>query len=75
MRPRHPIAERPTSDVVETVAEVASTEAVSTAAIAEYETRLEDFIQRSKKARSTIGASISASIMVYIEGMTDSAQM
>src|SRR2546423_96859 len=44
-------------------------------ALAEYETMLEDFITRSKKARSTIGASISASIMVYIEGLTDAAKM
>src|SRR5438045_1826219 len=44
-------------------------------ALAEYETMLEDFITRSKKARSTIGASISASIMVYIEGLTDPAKM
>jgi hypothetical protein len=43
--------------------------------MAQYETKLEDFILRSKKARSTIGASISASIMVYIEGMIDPAVM
>src|SRR5947207_873147 len=45
------------------------------AATAEYQQRLENFNQRSKKARSTIGASISASIMVYIEGMNDPAEM
>ena len=45
------------------------------AAMNEYTLKLEDFVQRSKKARSTIGASISASIMVYIEGMTDPAEM
>lgn len=44
-------------------------------ATAEYEQKLGDFMQRSKKARSTIGAAISASIMVYIEGMNDPAEM
>ena len=71
-RPQRPTADAPTSEDAE---EVAAAQATLTTAIGEYETRLEDFIQRSKKARSTIGASISASIMVYIEGKTDPAQM
>jgi len=41
----------------------------------EFDQKLDDFVKRSKKARSTIGASISASIMVYIEGMKDPAGM
>lgn len=41
----------------------------------EYNQKLEDFIQRSKKIRSTIDASISVSIMVYIEDMIDSVEM
>src|SRR5271169_5151102 len=57
-----------------TPADAAAT-ATATAETAEYELNLEDFNLRSKKARSTIGASISASIMVYIEGMTDPAEM
>jgi hypothetical protein len=75
-RPQQPAA-APTatsSDGVLTEAETIAA-AAATAAIAEYETKLEDFIQRSKKARSTIGALISASIMVYIKGMTDPAEM
>ena len=63
-----------TSTSGDDAAQTAATEA-ETAATAEYNQKLEDFVQRSKKARSTIGASISASIMVYIEGMTDPAEM
>src|SRR5271170_2291333 len=54
-----------------TITPTVSTEAEAAVAAtpmttAEYDTKLEDFTLRSKKARSTIGASISASIMVYI---------
>src|SRR5208282_2612089 len=63
-----------TSTSGDDAAQTAATEA-ETAATAEYNQKLEDFVQRSKKPRSTIGASISASIMVYIEGMTDPAEM
>jgi hypothetical protein len=70
--------QRPTAPTAPTTS-AATTEAAAPAvdpeATAEYETKLEDFTLRSKKARSTIGASISASIMVYIEGMTDPAVM
>src|SRR5271169_1936915 len=70
--------QRPTAPTTPTTS-AATTEAAAPAvdpeATAEYETKLEDFTLRSKKARSTIGASISASIMVYIEGMTDPAMM
>ena len=48
---------------------------VTSIATTEYEQKLEDFIQRFKKARSTIEATISAFIMMYIEGMNDSAEM
>ena len=65
----------PTTPTTSAAATEAAASAVDPAAMAEYETKLEDFILRSKKARSTIGASISASIMVYIEGMTDPAVM
>ena len=74
---KHP--QRPTeagaSTSQNTTETTTETTAAATAAAAEYEQKLEDFIQRSKKARSTIGASISASIMVYIEGMRDPAEM
>ena len=65
----------PTTPTTSAAATEAAASAVDPAVMAEYETKLEDFILRSKKARSTIGASISASIMVYIEGMTDPAVM
>src|SRR6266496_1014441 len=73
-RPQRPAAPQ-TTTTNEPGASTSTTAPLDLAAMAEYETKLEDFIQRSKKARSTIGASISASIMVYIEGMTDPAEM
>jgi hypothetical protein len=76
-RPQRPaiVLATTSGDTIPTETERAAAAAAATAAMAEYETKLEDFIQRSKKARSTIGASISASIMVYIKGMTDPAEM
>jgi hypothetical protein len=37
----------------------------------EFTKSVQEFTVKAKKARSTIGSSISASVMVYIEGMTD----
>jgi len=45
------------------------------AAIAEYDKKALDFTKRSKKAKSTIGASITSPIMVYIEGLDDPVEM
>jgi hypothetical protein len=70
-RPRRPAAPSTSAGEGATTAPLQ----VDPAAMTEYETKLEDFVIRSKKARSTIGASISASIMVYIEGLTDPAEM
>jgi len=53
-----------------------TTESPATAeAIAEYEQKALDFTKRSKKAKSTIGASITSPIMVYIEGLDDPVEM
>src|SRR5271170_2729018 len=73
-QPLRPVRAAAASTSISTTEITAPTEAEQ-AAMDEYTLKLEDFVQRSKKARSTIGASISASIMVYIEGMTDPAEM
>ena len=41
----------------------------------EYETRLATFNKKMKKARSTIGATVTPSVMTYIDGMDDPAKM
>ena len=41
----------------------------------EYETRLATWNKKMKKARSTIGASVTPSVMIYIDGMDDPAKM
>jgi hypothetical protein len=41
----------------------------------EYETRLATWNKKMKKARSTIGASVTPSVMTYIDGMDDPAKM
>src|SRR5579859_8283878 len=49
-----------------------STSATQTAEEREaFEKSVQDLKAKAKKARSTIASSISASVMVYIEGMTD----
>src|SRR5277367_5439799 len=50
-------------------------EEVSAALQSEYETRLATWNKKMKKARSTIGASVTPSIMTYIDGMDDPAKM
>ena len=41
----------------------------------EYETKLATWSKKMKKARSTIGASVTPSVMTYIDGMDDPAKM
>ena len=41
----------------------------------EYETKLATWNKKMKKARSTIGASVTPSVMTYIDGMDDPAKM
>jgi hypothetical protein len=41
----------------------------------EYETRLATFNKKMKKARSTIGASVTPSVMTYIDGIDDPPKM
>ena len=41
----------------------------------EYETSLAIWNKKMKKARSTIGASVTSSVMTYIDGMDDPAKM
>ena len=41
----------------------------------EYDTQLATWRRKMKKARSTIGASVTPSVMTYIDGMDDPAKM
>jgi hypothetical protein len=41
----------------------------------EYDTKLATWKRKMKKARSTIGASVTPSVMTYIDGMDDPAKM
>ena len=56
-----------------------STTALTTTATAtediDFENTLKEYVSKAKKARSIIGASISTSVMVYIEGMSDPAEI
>jgi len=50
-------------------------EEVSAASQIEYESRLASWSKKMKKARSTIGASVTPSVMTYIDRMDDPAKM
>ena len=61
--------------VRETVAgpSTATTTSPTVANEAAFQDRVKEFVAKAKKARSIVGSSISASVMVYIEGMNDPA--
>src|SRR5271154_5048037 len=44
-------------------------------AMAEYDTRMEEWSKRTKKARKLIISTISPSVMIYVEGKRDPAEM
>src|SRR5277367_2085730 len=64
--------ERPSTSIPQS-SEQAATEAA--AEMQEYETKLEAWTKKAKKARKIIISTISASVMTYVEGMKDPAEM
>src|SRR5271169_3570604 len=66
-KPEHPSTSIPQSS------EQAATEAA--AEMEEYETKLEAWTKKAKKARKMIISTISASVMTYVEGTKDPAEM
>jgi len=53
----------------------ATTSEAAAAETKEYETRLEEWMKRAKKARKMIISTITPSVMIYIEGTRDPAEM
>src|SRR5271170_2511810 len=64
--------ERPSTSIPQS-SEQAATEAA--AEMEEYETKLEAWTKKAKKARKMIISTISASVMTYVEGTKDPAEM
>ena len=67
-KPEHPST--PTTSVSQS-----TDQTVATAAMEEYETKLEAWTKKAKKARKMIISTISPSVMTYVEGTKDSAEM
>src|SRR5579859_6303166 len=67
-KPEHPST--PTTSVSQS-----TDQTVATAAMEEYETKLEAWTKKAKKARKMIISTISPSVMTYVEGTKDPAEM
>src|SRR5271167_800980 len=69
--------ERPQPPITPTSAPQSSEQAATEAAaeMEEYETKLEAWTKKAKKARKMIISTISASVMTYVEGTKDPAEM
>ena len=66
---------KPVSPTSPTAPATADTTQRHTAAMTEYETNLEAWTKKAKKARKMIISTISPSIMTYVEGTKDLAEM
>src|SRR5271163_3489929 len=70
--------ERPstrTTSTAQTSEQSAAAEAATAAAMEDYETELEAWTKKAKKARKMIISTISPSVMTYVEGTKDPAEM
>jgi transposase InsO family protein len=65
--------ERPSTPTTST--STSETTEPATAALVEYETKLEAWTKKAKKARKMIISTISPSVMTYVEGTKDPAEM
>src|SRR5271156_2970162 len=65
----------PTTSTAQTSEQSATAAAAATAAMEDYETELEAWTKKAKKARKMIISTISPSVMTYVEGTKDPAEM
>src|SRR5271156_2285939 len=65
----------PTTSTAQTSEQSATAEAATVAAMEDYETELEVWTKKAKKARKMIISTISPSVMTYVEGTKDPAEM
>src|SRR5271170_1940549 len=65
----------PTTSTAQTSEQSATAEAATATAMEEYETKLEAWTKKGKKARKMIISTISPSVMTYVEGTRDPAEM
>ena len=67
--------ERPEGPSPAPTAQTSEAASAAAAATTDYETRLEEWTKRAKKARKMIISTISPSVMTYVEGTKDPAEM
>src|ERR1700733_3589901 len=65
----------PTTSTPRTTEQEAAAAAAAATAMEEYETKLEAWTRKAKKARKMIISTISPSVMTYVEGTKDPAEM
>jgi hypothetical protein len=61
----------PSTSTAQTSEQTAAAEAATAAAVEDYETKLEAWTKKAKKARKMIISTISPSVMTYVEGTKD----
>ena len=72
-KPEDPSA--PTTSTAQTSEQPAAADTATEAAMEDYETQLEAWTKKAKKARKMIISTISPSVMTYVEGTKDPAEM
>ena len=72
-KPERP--QTPTTSTAQTSEQSATAETATAAAIEDYESKLEAWTKKAKKARKMIISTISPSVMTYVEGTKDPAEM
>src|SRR5579859_2760921 len=67
--------ERPSTSTAQTSEQTAAADTATAAAMEDYESKLEAWTKKAKKARKMIISTISPSVMTYVEGTKDPAEM
>src|SRR5579859_5856961 len=67
--------ERPSTSTAQTSEQTAVADMATAAAMEDYESKLEAWTKKAKKARKMIISTISPSVMTYVEGTKDPAEM
>src|SRR5579859_3593957 len=66
---------RPSTSTAQTSEQTAAADTATAAAMEDYESKLEAWTKKAKKARKMIISTISPSVMTYVEGTKDPAEM
>jgi Reverse transcriptase (RNA-dependent DNA polymerase)/gag-polypeptide of LTR copia-type/Integrase core domain/GAG-pre-integrase domain/Domain of unknown function (DUF4219) len=74
-KPERPSTPAISTSTAQTPEQTAAAEAATAAAMEEFETKLEAWTKKAKKARKLIISTISPSVMTYVEGTKDPAEM